>query len=276
VGIGDTTVQNTHIRLQFNDQAQRPHVAQAVSRGGHDWHLSATIDGQTFTKHCSSWQGVERTMSWLRRHAHEPLPVEEHSAWRQSLVALLVVAVWLSSAALAGAQTSPPYSQPVNAFLSATHDYAQTHRRLERHIGQFDINTPIDSINRMIQQLATAIRAERPGARQGEFFTPALSAELRASIARSLRDHGFTAADVRDAARVDRIDYSRIELRVNDTFPWVLGVSMFACLIDALPPLPPELQYRIVGDDLLLIDVHASLIVDILRSALAPETTALR
>ena len=47
---------------------------------------------------------------------------------------------------------------------------------------------------------------------------------------------------------------------------------MFPCVIAALPPLPPELQYRIVGDTLVLIDVHASLIVDLLPRALV-ETT---
>jgi hypothetical protein len=47
---------------------------------------------------------------------------------------------------------------------------------------------------------------------------------------------------------------------------------MFPCVIQALPPLPPELQYRIVGDDLFLVDVHASLIVDILPGALTDLT----
>jgi hypothetical protein len=39
-------------------------------------------------------------------------------------------------------------------------------------------------------------------------------------------------------------------------------------MIEALPPLPDELQYRIVGRDLVLVDVHANLVVDILREAL--------
>ena len=63
-----------------------------------------------------------------------------------------------------------------------------------------------------------------------------------------------------------------VVLRVNGTFPWVLATAMFPCVIAALPPLPPELQYRIVGDTLVLIDVHASLIVDLLPHALV-ETT---
>jgi hypothetical protein len=38
-------------------------------------------------------------------------------------------------------------------------------------------------------------------------------------------------------------------------------------LIRALPQLPPELQYRIVGRALVLWDHHADLIVDVLPGA---------
>jgi hypothetical protein len=40
----------------------------------------------------------------------------------------------------------------------------------------------------------------------------------------------------------------------------------------ALPPLPPELQYRFVGRDLILWDIHSGLIVDFLPDAIR-ETT---
>ena len=55
---------------------------------------------------------------------------------------------------------------------------------------------------------------------------------------------------------------------MNDTFPWGLGTAMFSCVLEALPPLPAELMYRMVGRDLFLIDVHAGLIVDVLPIAL--------
>ena len=163
-------------------------------------------------------------------------------------------------------------NEAVRAFVAATRDYAQIHRRLERQIGPIEISTPVDQINRLINQLAAAIRAERANATQGDFFTLALARELRTSINEALLAHDFSAADVIAAGRVEGIDYERIALRVNGTFPWVLGAAMFPCVIEALPELPPELQYRIVGTDLVLIDIHASLIVDILPSALAWDT----
>jgi hypothetical protein len=163
-------------------------------------------------------------------------------------------------------------SDPARAFMAATRDYAQMHRHLERQIGPIEITTSIDEINRIIQQLAAAIRVERPDAKQGDFFTPALAPELRVRINEALLADDFTADDVIRAGRVDGIDYQRVALRVNGTFPWILGTAMFPCVIQALPELPPELQYRIVGTDLVLIDIHASLIVDILPSALGWQT----
>lgn len=182
-------------------------------------------------------------------------------------LAAILIAV---SAVFSNAQGAS--SDPARAFMAATRDYAQMHRRLEGQIGPIEINTTIDEINRIIQQLAAAIRAERPDAKQGDFFTPALAPELRARINEALLADDFTADDVIRAGRVDGIDYERVALRVNGTFPWILGTAMFPCVIQALPELPPELQYRIVGTDLVLIDIHASLIVDILPSALGWDT----
>ena len=187
------------------------------------------------------------------------------------------VAALLLMALIAAAQAQPlqrpePARQLVAAFEDATRDYARMHRRLESQIGVIEFGTPVAEINRLINALAAAIRAERHDAAQGEFFTRALSSELRTRINDALLEHGYTADDVRAAGGVNGVDYGRVVLRVNDTFPWVLASAMFACVIEALPQLPPELQYRIVGDDLVLIDVHASLVVDILPRALADRT----
>ena len=192
--------------------------------------------------------------------------------WPQ--VGALVLAMLVT--ATASAQSPAPVVQAFSPFEKTTHDYALMHRRLERQVGKIELGTPVSEINRMILELAAAIRAERVDARQGDFFTPALTHLLRSRINDALSAHGFTAEDVRDAGRAEGVDYASVALRVNDTFPWMLAVGMFPCVIDALPPLPPELQYRIIGDDLVLVDIHASLIVDILPGALTDLTVPFR
>ena len=207
----------------------------------------------------------------MKTHDIDPFLPNPPSRRRQRTLGLVLGAILIAvSAVFAHGQTAG--SDAARAFVAATRDYASMHRRLEQQIGPIEISTTVDQINRLINQLAAAIRIERADAKQGDLFTPALAREIRAGINEALLAHDFTADDVVAAGRVEGIDYARVALRVNGTFPWVLGAAMFPCVIEALPELPPELQYRIVDNDLVLIDIHASLIVDILPSALTWST----
>ena len=55
---------------------------------------------------------------------------------------------------------------------------------------------------------------------------------------------------------------------VNHRYDWRLGAWMWPALLRDLPPLPGDLEYRIVDDDLVLVDVRASFVVDILEDVL--------
>ena len=189
-----------------------------------------------------------------------------------TVAAMAVVLSIGTTAAVTLAQSVTPVSPEVAAFTTATRHYVDMHRRLEQLVGPITLNSSVESINRSMKALATAIRAERPDARPGDLFTPALGRELRATVGGALLEHGLSATAVRTNELLAGIDPTTVHLRVNGTFPWGLGVSMLPCVIEALPPLPTELQYRIVGNDLVLIDVHASLIVDILPGILVDMT----
>jgi hypothetical protein len=164
-------------------------------------------------------------------------------------------------------QQSP--SPAIVSFVEATREYAELHRRLEATLPTLEVTSNPDTIFRLVQQMAVALRNARPDARPGEFFTEAAAVELRARIADALEAHNFTPADVRVAEVLDGVDARMMSLRVNGTFPWIYATAMFPCVLEALPALPPELQYRIVGSTLVLVDIHASLIVDVLPDALA-------
>ena len=172
------------------------------------------------------------------------------------------------------------HSQPADAdgvlrFLRAAEDYTFMHRQIERRLPALEVNANPETIRRAIDAMAAAVRAARPYARQGDMFNPAVEAAIRQRIARALHNHGFTPDDVMASELAEGVDPAAVTLRVNGRFPWAIGTAMFPCVLEALPPLPPELQYRIVGRDLVLIDVHASLIVDILPFALgAPTATS--
>ena len=170
--------------------------------------------------------------------------------------------------------TGVALAQPLNdidgvvAFSRATDSYAFMHRRLERRLPVMEVNANPETVQRALDAMAAAVRAARPGARQGDLFNPLVQATIRTRIARALRAHGMTPADVHAAELADGVDSSTVTLTVNGAFPWAIGTAMVPCVIETLPLLPPELQYRIVGRDLVLIDVHAGLVVDILPRAL--------
>jgi hypothetical protein len=179
-----------------------------------------------------------------------------------------MLACLMAMGTTARAQVRSPANDALAVFTAATHQYALTHRRIEQQLEPMVITANPEEIFRAIERMAAAMKAVRPNARQGDFFAPALAPVLRSRIATALVTHGFTREDVRIAELAEGIDSTKVTLRVNESFPWIFATPMFPCVLAALPALPPELQYRIVGDQLALIDVHAGLIVDVLPDAL--------
>jgi hypothetical protein len=58
---------------------------------------------------------------------------------------------------------------------------------------------------------------------------------------------------------------------VHDQFDWGAGSFMPACVLSVLPLLPDLLQFRMVQRDLVLVDMSADLVVDVLPDALPPS-----
>lgn len=256
---------HTQVDLRFTDGEGRSQIVRAEMDDQGDWLVRSSLGGRHFTRRCGNWQGVERTLAWLRSHAHRQMP--EPRSMAGPIAAVVGALMILFGATAVYAQVSE--TDAVNRFSAATREYAWLHRRIENTLDPLTVTSNPDTIHRLVQELAAAIRAERPNAQPGGFFTPEVTGELRQRIADALAAHDLTAQDVRDVEAADGVDAAMVPLKVNGPFPWIYASAMFPCVIAALPELPPELQYRIVGSTLLLIDVHASLIVDLLPYALA-------
>ena len=115
--------------------------------------------------------------------------------------------------------------------------------------------------------LRDAIRERRPRARQGDIFTHAAAVAIRHIVTATAAESELDLKDAVHALREDRLPGARPPV-VNDTYDWRLGAWMWPALLLKLPPLPEDLQYRIVNDDLVLIDIRADLVVDVLHDAL--------
>lgn len=190
---------------------------------------------------------------------------------RARMTTVAIVAAWLLCGA-PGVAASPqawPDSQAITRFQRAVDTYAFEHRRVERRLPRLDVTADPVTVTRAIEGMASAMRAIRGEADEGELFEPIVAQIIRNRVVKALRHNGLDVADLLP----HDVQPAAVALRVNDTMPWRVSGAMPAAILAVLPALPPELQYRFVGADLLLIDIHAALIVDILRDAAVPIDT---
>ena len=170
---------------------------------------------------------------------------------------------------------TPAPAQPIDtsrvAFAAQVAAYAAMHREIEQQVFARVPFTDLDAGLAAVARFREAIRAARPHAREGDFFAPVAGA-LRRDLRWTLRQKGVEPRDLIGDMLDDTEEGARPPV-VNERFSWALGTAMPPSLIAALPDLPEELQYRLVGPDLVLIDIDASLVVDILRDALLDTTT---
>jgi len=118
------------------------------------------------------------------------------------------------------------------------------------------------------QQLARAIRALRPNAKQGEIFTPAAQKTI-AGIIKTRLDSNARTTILGEGNPKSSESSTPINLAVNATYPPSASVStMPPSLLMALPTLPPEVEFRFVGHSLILRDVKANMIVDVMPNAI--------
>jgi hypothetical protein len=163
-------------------------------------------------------------------------------------------------------------------FNEQVNQYVDLHHAVAASFGPEIVSAnPADLFARK-HAFATAIRAARPGASEGNIFTPEVASFFRARIAQAIRETGFDLASALQESAVELEEETSEEpqlIEVNGDFPWHAGAVMWPSILWKLPPLPPEVEYRFVAGDLVLIDLRAALVVDILRAALpAHESTA--
>ena len=148
-------------------------------------------------------------------------------------------------------------------FTNRVDDYVETHRRLAAAIEQ-PFCSEAEELTRQADVLGAAIRDARPRAKEGDIFTLAASEMFRARIAAIVRRTNFDVA-----AFLERHsgEAEELEVHVFGALPWRSHLALMP-IIRQLPELPPELEYQFVGRHLVLMDVGANMVVDVLRNAL--------
>jgi hypothetical protein len=157
----------------------------------------------------------------------------------------------------------------IAAFERRVDHYVTLHRLLESSMPPLQPTTKMDDIYSATRELARRIQSARPDARQGDIITPEVGRVFRRRIATCLSPDDWAALFeemTEDAEDVPTGATPR--LQVNMEWPSAVPFEFVPPqLLLALPSVPAELEYRIIGRSLVLWDHHANLIVDILPDA---------
>lgn len=153
----------------------------------------------------------------------------------------------------------------LDEFAQGIDAYAAMRRRIAGPFGAIDETKSPQEINDRGIELSDAIGKARADARQGDIFAPGAAAILKTRI----KDTYKSSPQVRDTRQDAEIEVPDFVPQVNMVYPVTFPLATFPpTLLIVLPELPDELEYRIVTHHLILRDVEANTILDVLPNAI--------
>jgi hypothetical protein len=180
-------------------------------------------------------------------------------------------------------QNANPDALVLADFQKRIDAYMAIHREAAKDApSQKETNDP-GKIKATQEALAAKIRAARAAAKPGDIMTPEVRNKFRRlmyPVVQGPAAQGTSGsakavkADVKDELKENREEQSEeggkaVVLKVNATYPPDTPLpSTPPQVLMNLPKLPEQLEYRIVGKNLIIRDVDANIIVDFVPNAI--------
>jgi hypothetical protein len=206
-----------------------------------------------------------------------------------------IVACWIAAAlsAVASGQIAAPHHPSVNratwafpverasqqpvrvnpdarimaGFDGRVRDYVSLRKKLGATLPALPNDATPEQIETHRRELARLIGRARASAQPGDIFTKETRALFRRQLVRVLG--GPDGRHLRATIRDEGPAALPVKLTVNSRYPDHVPLSTVPPqVLQTLPKLPEELEYRFVGDALILLDVHANIVIDIIEKAL--------
>lgn len=185
------------------------------------------------------------------------------------LAVLALVCLGCACTPSAGQQGRPAVNadaQVIQDFQKRIAEYRDLHGKVEKGPARQKETEDPAEIKARQEALAAKIRAARTGARAGDIFTPEIRQLFRRLMYPEVK--GPEGKETKQAIKDDAP--KAITLKVNASYPEGAPLpTVPPNLLAALPKLPEDLEYRVVGRDLILHDVDANLIVDFIPNAIS-------
>jgi hypothetical protein len=172
--------------------------------------------------------------------------------------------LWAKSAQ-AGADAKSE-AAAVHQFEEAIAKYVALREALikEKIVGPVP-NSTAPELNRASDVLAAAIQRARANAKPGDIFVAPVTPVFKQRVTNVVRNENLGPV----LAGIDDELKSSITPSVHLRFPMAQPLAtMPPSLLAALPPLPKSLEYRIIGQYLVLRDVEAALIIDFIPAVI--------
>ena len=147
-------------------------------------------------------------------------------------------------------------------------EYVDLHQKIERSLPHLPKDATPEQIDKNQRAFERLVREARTTAKPGDIFTPEARPVIRRLLATIFGgpDGKQLKASIMDENPVDPV---ALKFTVNSRYPDTVPLTtMPPQVLQTLPQLTEDLEYRFVGYWLILLDTHAHVIADFIDNAL--------
>jgi hypothetical protein len=160
-----------------------------------------------------------------------------------------------------GPQLVNQEAQSLASLQERIKEYLAVHNKLESTLPALPTEATPTQIDSHQRALARLVQDARRDAKPGDIFTKDSRGVIRGLMLRVFS--GAEGAKLK--ASVMDENPGRLRLTINSRYPDEVPLSTVPPQVLAgLPKLPEELEFRFIGRTLILLDVHAHIIVDLI------------
>ena len=144
-------------------------------------------------------------------------------------------------------------------------DYVAVHKKVEEELPKLPTDASPEQIDKHQRGFEARLRAARASAKQGDIFTP----EAQAVIKRLLAAVFDGPEGKQLLSSILDENPAGMKLTVNMRYPDSVPVStMPPEVLQTLPKLSEDMEYRFIGRHLILLDAHSHVVADYIPDAI--------
>ena len=163
---------------------------------------------------------------------------------------------------------SPAEAQALATMNDRVKAYIELHQKIEQSLPKLQDEATQEQIVENQRAFEKLLREARATAKPGDIFTPEARPVIRRLLATIFGgpDGQQLKASIMDENPVDPV---ALKLTVNGRYPDTVPLTTVPPqVLQTLPQLTEDLEYRFIGDWLILLDTHAHVIADFIDNAL--------